>query len=157
MPFLPPNQQCQSTEGSGRPTKSQSHNSIALSCPAKIHTFHKSSTLKSASDVHRLAARLNSFYPRDAMLALVLAMALCLSVCLSQVGIPLEWLEGSRWFLAWGLHSTSHTLCFKEILLYTKINALPSGTFSETLDGENFATAHHTMATEPPWQNTMPP
>jgi len=81
MPFLPPNQQCQSTEGSGRPTKSQSHNSIALSCPAKIHTFHKSSTLKSASDVHRLAARLNSFYPRDAMLALVLAMALCLSVC----------------------------------------------------------------------------
>jgi len=57
------------------------------------------------------------FYPRDAMLARILAMVLCLSVCvcLSQVGVLLNWLDGTSWFLARRLPSTSHTLCFKEI------------------------------------------
>ena len=36
--------------------------------------------------------------PRDAMLALVLAMALCLSVCLSQVGVPPKAMNGLIWF-----------------------------------------------------------
>ena len=73
-------------------------------------------------------------YPRNAMLARVLAMArclsVCLSVCLSQVGVLLKWLDGSSWFLAWRLLSTSPTLCcFKEIQVRTKIRVLPSGTF----------------------------
>jgi len=69
------------------------------------------------------------FYPRDAMLARVLAMALCPSVCLSQVGVLLKWLDGSSWFLAWRLLSTSPTLCFKDIHVSTKIRVLPSVTF----------------------------
>ena len=69
------------------------------------------------------------YYPCDAMLARVLAMALCLSVCLSQVGVLLKWLDGSSWFLAWRLPSTSPILCFKEIQVCTKIRVLPSGTF----------------------------
>jgi len=52
--------------------------------------------------------------PCDAMLARVLAMALCLfvsvSVCLSQVGVPLKWLEGSSWFLEWRLLSTNYLI-----------------------------------------------
>jgi len=51
------------------------------------------------------------------------------SVCLSQVGVLLKWLDGSSWFLAWRLLSTSSTLCFKEIQVCTKIRALPFGTF----------------------------
>jgi len=46
------------------------------------------------------------FYPRDAMLARVLAVALCPSVCLpvsvrlSQIGVLSKWLYESSWFLA---------------------------------------------------------
>jgi len=60
------------------------------------------------------------------MLARVLAMALCLSVCPS---LQLKWLDGSSWFLAWRLLSTSPTLCFKEIQICAKIRVLLSGTF----------------------------
>jgi len=42
-------------------------------------------------------------------------------------------------FFAWGLLSTSPTLCFKEIQLSTKITVLPSGTFLLTPGLENFA------------------
>jgi len=48
---------------------------------------------------------------------------------LSQVGVLLKWLDGSSWFLARRLLSTSPTLCFKEIEVPTK-RVLPSGTFS---------------------------
>jgi len=53
-----------------------------------------------------------SFYPRDTVLARVLAMALCpsLCVCLSQVGVLSKGVKGLIWFLAWRLRSTSHTL-----------------------------------------------
>jgi len=53
------------------------------------------------------------------------------SVCPSQVGVLLKWLDGSSWFVAWRLLSTSPTLCFKEIQvgLSAKITALLSGTF----------------------------
>ena len=40
------------------------------------------------------------------------------------------------------LLSTSPTLCFKEILVSTKIRVLLPGTFSGVLDLENIATAH---------------
>ena len=56
-------------------------------------------------------------------------LAMGLSVCLSQVGVLLKWLDGSSWFLAWKLLSTSHTLYFKEIQVSAKIRVLPSGTF----------------------------
>jgi len=62
----------------------------------------------------------------------VLAIGLCPSVCLSQVGVLSKWLDGSSWFLAWRLLSTSPTLCFKEnkIQVSAKIAVLPSETFS---------------------------
>ena len=42
-----------------------------------------------------------NFYPRDAMLARLLAMALCLSVTTSQVGVLSKGMNGLVWFLAW--------------------------------------------------------
>jgi len=51
------------------------------------------------------------------------------SVCPSQVGVLLKWLDGSSWFVAWRLLSTSPRLCFKEIQVSAKITVLPSGTF----------------------------
>ena len=42
--------------------------------------------------------------------------------------------------LAWRLPSTYPTLCCKEIRVTPKISVLPSGTLSQTLDVENFAT-----------------
>ena len=59
-------------------------------------------------------ARACSFYPRDAVLARLLAMALCLclSHCLSRVGVLSNRLNESGWFLAWELLSAypSHTV-----------------------------------------------
>ena len=68
----------------------------------------------------------DSFYPRDAMR--VLAMAMCLSV--SQVGVLLKRLDGSSCLLVWELLSTSSILCYKKIQATTKIGALPCGTLS---------------------------
>jgi len=52
------------------------------------------------------ASKQMGFYPRDAILARVLAMAMCLfvrmSVCLSQVGVPSKRLDESSWVLGTG-------------------------------------------------------
>jgi len=83
-------------------------------------------------------------YPRDAMLARVLAVALrlsvclslclCLSVsiCLSQVGVLSKGMNGLISLLAWSIDafSTSPTLRFKEIQVSTQIRVLPSGTIN---------------------------
>jgi len=55
-----------------------------------------------------VAAAAFHFYPRDAMLARVLAMAPC--PCLSQVGVLSKRLNESSWFLARELPSTLPTL-----------------------------------------------
>jgi len=47
-----------------------------------------------------------TFYPRDAMLARVLAMVLYLSVCLSQAGVLSKRMNESNWFLVRELPST---------------------------------------------------
>ena len=67
-------------------------------------------------------------------------MTLCLSVCLSVCVCVC--LNQPSWFLAWELHSTLPTLCFKEIQVSPKIRVLPSGTLPQTLDLENFAMAY---------------
>ena len=74
------------------------------------------------------------------MLVRVLAMALCLclSVCLSQVGVLSKWSD---------LAGSWHVGFFRPILYcdvrkfryVQKLRVLPSGTLSETLDLENFA------------------
>ena len=67
------------------------------------------------------------FYPRDAMLARVLATALCLSVCLSVTN--LSFIETNRRIelvFAWELYSTCPTLCYKKILVSPKITELSS-------------------------------
>ena len=75
-------------------------------------------------------------------------MGLCLSVRvrvrLSQVGILSKRMNELGWFLAWELHSTYPTLCYKEIHVPSKIGlrVLPSGILLQTLDLENFATAY---------------
>jgi len=64
---------------------------------------------RTCSDCRRLSShrptRPDSFFPRDAMLARVLAIALCLSVCvcLSGVGVLSKRMNGLIWFLAWRL------------------------------------------------------
>ena len=66
------------------------------------------------------------------------------SVCvrLSQVGVPSKRMNESGWVLAWELHSTYLTLCYKEIHVPSKIRVLPSGILLQTSDLENFATAY---------------
>ena len=89
-----------------------------------------------------------SFYPRDAMLARVLAMTLCLSVslfvCLSVTNrCSIEMVgEIELAFLACRLLSTYPTRCSEEIQVCAKIRALPSGTLSQTPDLENFVSAY---------------
>jgi len=74
--------------------------------------------------------QLRSFYPRDAMLARVLAMAPCPCLCLSVTSrCSIETDRRNNLVLAWGLLSTSPTLYFMEIQVSTKIRVLPSGTF----------------------------
>jgi len=65
-------------------------------------------------------------------------MALCLSVC-HKSG-----LNESDWFLAWELPLTYPTLYYKEIRVSPKNKGtlIPSGTLLQTLDLENFSTAH---------------
>ena len=84
------------------------------------------------------------FYPRDAILARVLASygPVSVSVCLSQVGVPSKRLNESGWFLARELPLTYPTLCCKEIQVSSKIRVLHAETLLETLDLENFATAY---------------
>ena len=67
--------------------------------------------------VPREMVQLSGFYPRDAMLARVLATALCLSVCLclSQVGVLPKRLNESRWVLTRELLS-----CVKRKFWYLK-------------------------------------
>ena len=65
------------------------------------------------------------------MLALVLAMALSVSVRLSVTSRwSIEGDERTDLVLAWGLFSTSPTLCCKEIQVSTEIRVLPSETHS---------------------------
>ena len=80
------------------------------------------------------------FYPRDAMLVRVLAMALCL--CLSQVGVLSKRFNESGWFLAPELLSTYPRLRCKEIQVSSKMRVLPSGALLQNLDLENFAAAY---------------
>ena len=74
-----------------------------------------------------------SFYLRDAMLARVTAMALCLclSVCLSQVGVPSQWIDESRWFWHVGFFRPILHCGYSDI---SKIMVLPYGTLFQTPD-----------------------
>jgi len=65
----------------------------------------------------------------------------CLSVCLSQVGVLSKRLYRFVLFFARTLW-TCLALCCKKIQVSAKIRVLPSGTFSQTPDLENFATPY---------------
>jgi len=85
------------------------------------------------------------YYPHDAVLVQLLAVALCqclsLSVCLSQVGVLSKWMDGLSRFLACRLISSYPMLCFKEFQVYTKI----TGTLFETPGLENVASAYRSL------------
>jgi len=90
-----------------------------------------------------------SFLQLDATLVwYMLSACVCPSVCLSQAGIVSKRLDESSWFWARRLRSTYPTLCYKEIGVSPKIRVLStsSGTLSQTLDLENFATASRRYA-----------
>ena len=72
-----------------------------------------------------------------------MAMYPCPSVRLSQVGVLLIRLNESSCFFGMGPFSTYPTMCYKDIPVHAKIRfgLLPSGTLSQTLDLEIFATA----------------
>ena len=63
-------------------------------------------------------------------------------VRLSQVGVLSKRVNESGCFLAWELHSTYPTLCYKETHVPLKIRVLSSGILLQTLDLEYFATAY---------------
>jgi len=68
-------------------------------------------------------------------------MCACMSVLL-HASIVSKWLNVSSSFMAQRLPSAYATMCFKEIQVSPKLRELPSGTFLQTLDFKNFATAH---------------
>ena len=82
-----------------------------------------------------LAKNPKLIYPRNAMLARVLAMALCLSIT-SRCSIE----KAERIRLVYGVGDP--TVCNKEIQVPSKIRVLPFGTLLQTRDLENFATAY---------------
>jgi len=45
----------------------------------------------------------------------IFSLCVHLFVSSSQAGIVLKWLDELSWFLAWGLPSIYHTLCYKDI------------------------------------------
>ena len=77
----------------------------------------------------------------------VFAVVVCSSVCLSVTSryciIVSKRLYGSNWFLSWRLSITYaiQKRCCKKIRVSLKVRLLISGTVSQTLDLENFATA----------------
>ena len=91
--------------------------------------------------VHREAEKGTTFYRAMLCIRGTSHGPVSESVCLSQVGVLLKRLNESGWFLAWELHSTYPTLCYKEIHVPSKIRVLSSGILLQTLDLENFATA----------------
>ena len=82
-------------------------------------------------------------YPRDAMLARVLAMALYMSVCV-RLSVTsrssIETVEQIGLVLARELLSASPTLCCEKIRLPPKTRVLSCGTLPYTLGLENFTT-----------------
>jgi len=52
-------------------------------------------------------------------IGLDVSVSVCVCICLSQVGVLSKRMDGIIWFLVWGI--TSHTLCFKEIQVSTKM------------------------------------
>jgi len=99
---------------------------------------------RAASTIHSIFLFCSSFFAAQCYASAVLATGLCLSVRvrLSQVGVISKRTNESGWFLAWELHSTYPTLCYKEIHVTSKIRVLFSGILLQTLDLENFATAY---------------
>jgi len=83
---------------------------------------------------------LNDFY--HAMLSICGTSHGPVSLRPSQVGVLSKRMNESSCFLAWELHSTYPTQCFKEIHVPWKIRVLPSGILLQTVDLENFATAY---------------
>ena len=85
-----------------------------------------------------------NFYPRDTVLARVLAMALCLSVsvcvCLSQVGVLLKRINKSGWFWHGSFLRPILHCIIRKFGYLRKIRVTPSGTLLTTPDFENFAT-----------------
>jgi len=77
----------------------------------------------------------------------VFTRATSLCYCLLPVGILSIWLNESGWVFCWELPSTYPTMHQKEIRVFPKIKALPSGTLSQTLDFENFASLYRLSLT----------
>ena len=85
------------------------------------------------------------------MLARELAMALCMCLSVSVTSrCSVETGERIELVLAWELPSTYPTLCYKEIQISSKIRVLPSRTFLQSLDFENFR--HSTSTVEACYQ-----
>jgi len=85
----------------------------------------------------RLAALHAFFLPRDAMLALyTLSSCVYRSSRFDKYRLDKQ-TDGQSWFLVWELPE----LYYKQIRILQEIRLLPSGTLSQTVDLENFATA----------------
>ena len=112
--------------------------------PATANARSPTDERRTASTIHSIFLCCSSFFTARCNASAVLATGLCLSVRvrLSQVGVISKRMNESGWFLAWQLHSTYPTLCYKEIHVTSKIRVLFSGILLQTLDLENFATAY---------------
>jgi len=165
MPFLPPNQQRQSTEGESTYIYLTHYILDTTSCilgwcvhvisrlhhntsPNTTGILRRQVTKFHKSTLNKLSKRKKNWYAGVPFLPArryasacttcgPVSVCLCVRLYLSQVGVL-----SIDLVLAWRLLSANPTLCCAEIQVFTKIIVLPSGTFSWTPDLENFATAY---------------
>jgi len=117
MPFPPPNQQRQSTEGIFMTDTRRVKRCIIITTTITRRQFFL--------PARRYASAGTSYCP----------VSVC--VChMSQAGVLSKRLNESGWFLAWQLPPTYPPLCYKEIRVPSTIRVLPSGTLFQTLDLE---------------------
>ena len=69
----------------------------------------------------------------------------CLSVRVPQVGVLLKRVDGSTWFSAQFLSTSSYTLCIRYFGCLQKIDAFLSAPLSQILDFENFNIPQNAM------------
>jgi len=77
----------------------------------RVRVVEFSYYLSTGSPIYNACPVSSFYYPRDVMLARVLAVCLSVSVCLSQVGVLSKRLSKSSWFLAWEFPSNHPSLC----------------------------------------------
>jgi len=131
MPFLPPNQQRQSTEGKSlyQCLLNTLYNNWSLSCNDRLMLAYLTSKRVIPAPVMLFLSLFTTRRYASAVHAVAVCPSVCRSVRPSEAGIVSKPLDESRWFWARRLPFICFTLCCKEIRVSPKIRVLPHWNF----------------------------